>query len=290
MVEPPKKQVGYVAYIDEAGDDGLKRIRSIDGKGATEWFAMAAVVIKAERVPQVPQWTRGIIDRLGLSQRTELHFTDLAEHNQALTCQAIADSPLRCFVVASNKRNMRGYQNANAAKMGGQAFFYCWMTRLLLERVTEFCERRLRQDYNDARIVRVEIAERAGVRYSQLGAYLKRLEWQSRAKTLYLTHRDLRWSVFDVDQMRPYQYRERAGFQLADTVASAFYKAAENASGGPGDMRCAKILAPRMARDRYGRVYDCGVTLFPTIWQANLAPSQRRIFDFYRDLSRGRNT
>jgi hypothetical protein len=35
------KPYEYVLYIDEAGDDGLKRVRPIDGAGATEWGSVA---------------------------------------------------------------------------------------------------------------------------------------------------------------------------------------------------------------------------------------------------------
>lgn len=40
---------GYIAYIDEAGDPGLNKVRPIDANGASEWLILSAVVIKAER-------------------------------------------------------------------------------------------------------------------------------------------------------------------------------------------------------------------------------------------------
>jgi hypothetical protein len=35
-------QVGYIAYVDEAGDDGLGRIRPLDHRGASEWMVLEA--------------------------------------------------------------------------------------------------------------------------------------------------------------------------------------------------------------------------------------------------------
>ncbi|MEO8530324.1 MAG: hypothetical protein ABI459_03810, partial [Deltaproteobacteria bacterium] len=35
----------YVLYIDEAGDDGLKKVMPVDNPGATEWLVIGAVLI-----------------------------------------------------------------------------------------------------------------------------------------------------------------------------------------------------------------------------------------------------
>lgn len=43
----------YVAYIDEAGDAGLKKVRPIDAVGATEWLCLGAVLIKVKYEPEV---------------------------------------------------------------------------------------------------------------------------------------------------------------------------------------------------------------------------------------------
>lgn len=34
---------GFVAYIDESGADGLKRVRPKDPAGSSEWFVLSAV-------------------------------------------------------------------------------------------------------------------------------------------------------------------------------------------------------------------------------------------------------
>lgn len=56
--------VGYIAYIDEAGDDGLQRVKPSDPSGASEWLALSCVLIKAEREPDTMPWVKGIVDRL----------------------------------------------------------------------------------------------------------------------------------------------------------------------------------------------------------------------------------
>ena len=42
------KEYGYIAYIDEAGDPGLNRVRPIDENGASEWLVLSAVVMRAK--------------------------------------------------------------------------------------------------------------------------------------------------------------------------------------------------------------------------------------------------
>ena len=44
LMKPP---IGYIAYIDEAGDDGIKKIRTEAESGASEWLVISAVVIHA---------------------------------------------------------------------------------------------------------------------------------------------------------------------------------------------------------------------------------------------------
>jgi hypothetical protein len=42
----------FVAYIDESGDTGLDLVKKPDDlRGATEWLALAALVIKIEHAP-----------------------------------------------------------------------------------------------------------------------------------------------------------------------------------------------------------------------------------------------
>jgi hypothetical protein len=43
---------GYIAYVDEAGDPGLNKVRPIDENGASEWLVLSAVVMKAKREPK----------------------------------------------------------------------------------------------------------------------------------------------------------------------------------------------------------------------------------------------
>ncbi len=188
---------------------------------------------------------------------------------------------LRCFVVMSNKKNMRRHLNPRAAKVRSLNYFYCWLTRLLLERVTEFCHTRTKIDYGNVRPVRIEFSHREGFSYGQLKAYLYKLRMQSTGNALYLSKGDLAWPVVDLDQIHSYDHRQRAGLQLADCVASAFHESVAIKPDGTCKPDYAKCLKSRMWCPN-GRYFDKGIKTAPfDLRIAKLAQQQREIFEFY---------
>ena len=274
----------YVAYIDESGDDGLKRIRPIDDQGSSEWMMLSAVVVKATRETEVESWVRDIIDGLWRHNRSDIHFKDLSPNKKRVVCEQMAALSARYFVVCSNKKNMRGYKNPFAEIIPSRNWFYCWMSRILLERVTDFVEWRSIKDYGEPKKLRVEYSIRGGLSYSQMNAYYPWLKMTGPTENLYLPMGNLRWSVMDSNLLKIYAHQERAGLQLADVVASAFFKAADTHNTGGCDPRFAKLLAPRMARYRdrpSNLVSGYGVKLLPSLSKAKLTAEQTEIFGHY---------
>src|SRR5262249_51677827 len=158
-------QVSYVAYIDESGDDGLTQVKPIDPNGASEWFILSAVVVRAD-VHREAIWVQKILSDLRLHQRKMLHFQPLDELRQLRVCRDLAKLPIRCFTFMSNKQNMRRYRNVRAERVSysaGRTWFYWWSTRILLERVTDYCERRSLHEYGEPRLVRIEFSRRGGL-------------------------------------------------------------------------------------------------------------------------------
>lgn len=275
------KDYGYVAYIDEAGDPGLKRVRPIDENGASEWLVLSAVVMRASREPHVVTWVQDIIAELGITQRNDLHYRTLSPTRKVAAGNRIATLPLRAFAICSNKKNMRGYRNPRAEKIPSQQWFYNWCIRLLLERVTAFCADRTVADYGERKLIKIEFSERGGHRYSQTAAYQYYLRQQQQGGRVYLKKREPVTSMLDWDLMEAFPHEERAGLQLADFVASGFYQAIDCNGPGVWDVEPAKALAPIVPKEA-GSARDYGVALFPTPpWKAALTPEQKRVFEFY---------
>ena len=60
---------GFVAYIDESGDDGLAKVRPMHPSGSSEWFVLSAVVVRATNETAVGRWQRGILSKFDRVQR-----------------------------------------------------------------------------------------------------------------------------------------------------------------------------------------------------------------------------
>ena len=226
--------IGYIAYIDEAGDTGLTQIRTKDTRGASEWLVMSAVVIKAERKSEMEQWARQTIASLDQHQVRQLHFRLLPDHKKSSVCRQLASMDVRLFTLVSHKRNMEGYRNINAEKAGVNktAWFYAWCSKLLLESVTDFCGRRSRKDHGEARVVRVEFSQTGGVKLADLRAYYSYIKAQASLGLSFNKDFPLDWSVVEPSEMLIYPNTSRYGLQLADVLASSFYSALEYTAEG----------------------------------------------------------
>lgn len=273
---------GYVAYIDESGDDGLRAVKPLSVPGSSEWLVLSAVVIRAENQSQVPIWLEQVRSTFRSRQASSVHFADLHHASRVTACQTLAGLDARFFVVASNKKNMQGYTNPDAARIPSQCWFYCWMTRVLLERVTRFVLHRAMADHGHARTVRLEFSARGGLRYSQMEAYY---EWlKLKRHNPVLPWGKLCFEVLDRTHLHVYPHWNREGLQLADVVASAFFKACDKHDTGGCDPQYAKLLAPRMAREpdkAGGAISGYGVKLLPSMSKARLDPDQAAIFKHY---------
>lgn len=279
-------EYSYVAYIDEAGDYGIRKVKPADINGSSEWFIMSAVVIDAAKERQVVDWIDQITEDARTIQRQMkvLHFKNLLPATKTMVCESVAKLPLRCFVVVSNKNNMRGYRNMSAEKVPSRNWFYCWISRILLERVTHYVKQRSYKDYGEMRKVKIEYSECGGVSYSQMSAYYEWLKMKSVANNLYLSRGDLAWETLDRNLLKVLPHKQRAGLQIADIVASAFFKACDIHDTRDCNPEFAKLLRPRMARStQNGEVLisGYGVKLIPGYRDIKTTGPQMDIFEFY---------
>lgn len=272
----------YIAYIDEAGDDGLKAVKPRSTPGSSEWLILSAVVIRAANESKVAGWVHDIRSGFRNSQAKSLHFSDLSHANKIAVCNKIAALDLRCFAVASNKKNMEGYKNPDAGKIPSQCWFYCWMTRILLERVTRFVLHRSMIDYGQPHFLRIEYSARGGLRYDQMNAYY---EWMRMKRTNpFLPWGKICFEVMHPELLRVYPHQEREGLQLADSVASSFFKACDKHDTRGCNPEYAKSLRERMAREpdnQFGQISGFGLKLLPNFKKAALDADQAEIFQYY---------
>lgn len=277
----------YIAYIDEAGDPGLNRVRPIDDVGGTEWFAMGCTLLQKKNEHLPPIWIKSILQDLGIHQRPDLHYRDLSPTRKLRACKLVSDLPARHFVLLSNKKNMRQYKNERAEnKSYSRQWFYNWCCRILLERVTDYVLRHSLAQYKEPKLVHFEFSKRNGHNYTQTQGYHALLRIQARANSTILKKRVPKWQVMDyrlVSAKSPY---ESAGTQIADCITSSFYNAVDNLDTGVCSPEPSKILAPRMAFEQNANkqpsILDYGVILQPTPdFKVDISEDQKEIFRFY---------
>jgi hypothetical protein len=284
-------EYSYVAYIDEAGDPGLRRVRPRSPTGASEWFIVSAALIPADKEAEAASWTADIMGAMNSPQMQDLHFAKLTDNRKALACTMLAERHVRLFSVISNKQNMQGYKNPFAANMTATLpqdnWFYCWMTRVLLERVTDFVAKNSLRKFGDVRKVKLVFSERGGLRYSQMHAYYEWINMKSAGGTVPLF---LPWGIVDLrclhqDLLSVYQHRELPALKMADITASAFFRAVDVHDVPQRNANYAKLLKPRMAADPSSKLISgYGVKLMPnmrTLDKFKVPFEQREIFHFY---------
>lgn len=272
----------YIAYFDEAGDPGIKKVVPVDNSGGTEWFTLGCVVIKASRESEPIDFIKRARLRINSTQRPDIHYKNLKPWQRVTVCTEAAKENARFFCLSSNKISMRKYSNPKAAAVSlhPNNFFYNYCIRILLERVTAWVEARSLQDFGVPRKVKLVFSERGGHSYRHVETYTELLRIQQEKSRLFQDFRAPKFSVLDKDLIEVIRHNQNAGLQMADIVASAFYQAA-NARALNWSTEPAKALKPRMATGRSG-VANVGLTLLPwRTWTSPLTEDQKQIFRYY---------
>jgi hypothetical protein len=257
----------YVAYVDEAGDPGLRKVKPLTPNGSSECIVIAGALIPAELEPEMSTWVQELMAVIASRQLREIHFQKLNDRQKSDVCGLLATKKVRLFAVISNKQNMEGYSNPVAAQVPSNNWFYCWLTRILLERMTDCALAASMRRYREPRYMKLEFSERGGLSYSQMHAYYEWIRIKSAGGTvpLFLPWGKVAFEVLHPSLMRVYNHRQRDGLKLPDIVASAFFKAVDVYDTGKNDPTFARLLAPRMAASPVTKqVGGYGVKLWPS--------------------------
>lgn len=225
-------------------------------------------------------WVKEMLPLAGAKQRPDLHYARVTPERRPALCASLADRPVRGFVIASHKSNMREHFNQRLGKLDRSDQFYNWCMRLLFERITRWAEAWSEKEGLPLAPLDVTFAQRGGHNYNHMFSYFDTLRAQVAAGTLILKGGGLMPPMLDQRYWKVEPAEKIAGCQLADVVASAFYQGANSASPA-FDMAPAKALAPIIADNGRGVSANLGVTVWPLPHQAAVPEESRGIFEFY---------
>lgn len=261
----------YVAYIDESGDPSVKAIKP----GGSAWFILSCVLAQESNVPALGNTHARILSQFRNCQTSHLHFHKLIHAKKVISCSEIAKTPCRAFVTISNKKNLLGYRNPNLPP--NKDWLYWWMTRLLLERVTDYCFRHANKNGITEPTIRIVLSRRGGNDYDEFKKYLATLSFQSKVGGLYIDTGDLAWPVYDPNEIHIIDAKENVGLQLADTISGAFFNGLET-STSQHDTRYVNILKPVLATSANNRQFGYGIKTMPALDKISLCPKQKSVF------------
>lgn len=276
---------GFYLFIDEAGDEGLDRVRPVDHDGASEYFVLCGVLVRTSRYAELVQSFTRIKSKVGVSTSEAIHFRDLSDKNKLVVIDVIAELKLELITVVSNKRNMRGYRNlrceaSNLEFSRGRLrprrynWFYNNLFRYLLERASAECKRWTFRAYGEVRSIQIIFSRRKEVSYSQTGAYLLKLKTERRDARYFNNKGQIDWSVVNAFDIKSRKDKDEVGLQIADCAASAIFRSLDQSWFGNVDPVYLERLSKKFARIG-STPRDYGFKLLPDDFRAPLSASQR---------------
>ncbi len=257
----------FIAYIDEAGDEGFGKLRK-DGApgGQSQWLAIGACLVLAENDSKLPALRDQILAKFPKRSARDLHFRDLNHEQKVVAAQEIAGFPLGAAVVLSNKSTIPGTKWANVFKTKGM--LYNFLVRWLLERLTAECAAGAGAEPCRLKLV---FSRRGGTDYHHMQDYLRLMR---DGRELMRPVRSINWKVLIVNDLVVEDHSRWAGLQIADCITSAFWTALEPNVYGNHEPRYAETLRPKLIH-KAGNALNHGLTPVPSWYGARPSDAQK---------------
>lgn len=264
----------FVAYVDEAGDEGFGKLASLERTAQSAWFAIGAIVLEEPNDRLLPTWRTEILSEFPKKKSPDLHFRELKHEQRVQTCRILAKRPIGACIVASNKITLLNHSKKEIFKQ--KQHLYNYLTRFLLERLTEACRTKALLEHRDRAHLTVVFSRRRGTDYHVMREYL---ELMRDGREILKPIRSIDWSVLDPADILVENHSKRAGLQIADVFTSAFWHALEPNSFGFCEGRYARTLTPKLLRAKGTRL-GSGLTLIPPAYNSPLSDEQREFVEF----------
>lgn len=259
----------YVLFVDEAGDDKAESLKPIDPHGNSEWLCLGGYVVRREFEAELEDRRDILLKEIGGQNGGTLHFRKYKRRNRIKICKKLATFPARAFVVCSFKETFVGHRNDRAATSGSdpRQVLYNFVTRLLLERVTDFVYRDAQRKGYEEPVLKIVMASRKGHHFGHFKDYIQKLLVQAREGATFLSTNEIKHEVLRYDLIERAPASTLPGLQLADSVVSATFQSIERSSPHYADKPAIELMdiIARLPRPPFNRLKadNVGMTLFP---------------------------
>lgn len=234
----------FVAFIDEAGDEGFRFVPR-PARQSSEWFIMAAAVMRTNMVQMLDHALTDF--RKAWSGKGAFHFRDADHHERVAFIEAIRSWPYYLIAVAVHKPGLLDSPLRNQRHL-----LYQYTAKMLIERVS-WCANEHKGERPAT--TKLLLAERGQLRMARLLGYLDTLKTSGR-------NHNIRWSAIDVDLIEVAPFRDHTGLQVADVAAGSVEKALELSRHSTTEHRYIKLWQRRFYR-RAGQCNGNGLKVFP---------------------------
>ena len=221
----------YRVYVDEAGDRGIS-------PASNRHFVVSAVIVEDAHDVKVRTQLAALRRVLRRHPGHVLHFVKFSHSQRLKAVQDIAGFPIATIVNVVIHKDLIG-QPMPAGEMAYISRpdpMYLWALRLLLERISWFVVD------NGGTDAIVTFAHLKGFRAKKLHDYREALETSDGVA--------IRWDPFEGHPFRVDNPRSVELLQVADTAASALFRAIEPDVYGNTERRYLGELAPKLYRSR----------------------------------------
>jgi Protein of unknown function (DUF3800) len=233
----------YRVYIDEAGDRG-------HGPGSSVHFMVAAVVVQDQDDAVVRGQLTALRTELGRQPGHTLHFRKLTHSQKIKACQDIAGFAIDTITTLTmvKPRFNEPLPEGGATLLRHANPMYLWAIRLVLERVSWY--------------VHAHGGGPAIVTFGHLTRF-PTVKLHNYREALELSPTEIRWHVFQGHPFRVDHPNNIELLQVADSAASALFKAVEQDQYGNREDRYLTALAPKLYRRGTAYVTSYGLKVFP---------------------------
>lgn len=258
----------FIAFVDEAGDEGFV-FRRHPEKGSSEWWNISAAIFSHEALDELAACEAAY--KAATGRHKPFHFADERHENRVGFIQTLAEVNFHFISVIAHKHTLA--DAAAIPKKKHHLFYYT--AKLLLERITWYAD----QMYGDPDAkVEVVFSNRGQLKREDLDKYLDRLRGRTAEEDAFgLAHRnhDIHWPRLSAELIDIRPHESHIGLQAADAVASSVRAALELTDHGYTEHRYVKLLQPRVWR-RNGKTASYGIKFVETELRPNAAVRQNR--------------